>query len=96
MIDGTATQSIGGFTLAITGRRTLADSVVGGFNLVRINGNAVLNNSSSLTLAGAGDMAVVDITGDLSLGINSRIALSGLRPDQVLIKVRGAISNWGN
>ncbi len=97
VINATATQSIGGFTLAIGGTRTLTDSVVGGFNLVRINGNVVLNNSSSLTLAGAaGDTLVVDITGNLSLGTNSHIQLSGLSPNQVVIKVRGAISNWGD
>jgi hypothetical protein len=97
VIDATPTQSIGGFTLAIGGSRTLTDSVVGAFNLVRINGDVVLNNSSSLTLKGAADdTVVVDITGNLSLGTNSHIQLSGLLPNQVVIKVRGAISNWGN
>ena len=97
VIDATATQSIGGFTLAIGGSRTLTDSVSGGFNLVRINGDVVLNNSSSLRLAGAaGDTLVVDITGNLSLGTNSHIQLSGLSPNQVVIKVRGAVSNWGD
>jgi predicted acyltransferase (DUF342 family) len=52
---------------------------------------------ASLTLKGAaGDTVVVDITGNLSLGINSHIQLSGLSPNQVVIKVRGAISNWGD
>jgi hypothetical protein len=97
VIDATPTQSIGGFTLAVGGSRTLTDSVSAGFNLVRINGDVVLNNSSSLRLAGAaGDTVVVDITGNLSLGTNSHIQLSGLSPNQVVIKVRGAISNWGN
>ena len=97
VIDATPTQSIGGFTLAVGGGRTLTDSVSAGFNLVRINGDVVLNNSSSLRLAGAaGDTVVVDITGNLSLGTNSHIQLSGLSPNQVVIKVRGAISNWGN
>jgi CSLREA domain-containing protein len=97
VIDATPTQSIGGFTLATAGSRTLTDSVVGGFNLVRINGDVARNNSSSLTLKGAaGDTLVVDITGNLSLGTNSHIQLSGLSPNQVVIKVRGAISNWGN
>ena len=97
VIDATPTQAIGGFTLAIGGSRTLTDNVSGGFNLVRINGDVVLNNSSSLTLAGTtGDTVVVDITGNLSLGTNSHIQLSGLSPNQVVIKVRGAVSNWGD
>jgi hypothetical protein len=97
VIDATPTQSISGFTLAIGGSRTLTDTVSGGFNLVRINGDVVLNNSSSVRLAGAAaDTVVVDITGNLSLGTNSHIQLSGLAPNQVVIKVRGAISNWGD
>jgi len=95
VIDATATQSIAGFSLAVGGSRTLTDTV--SFNLVRINGDVMLNNSSSLTLKGAaGDTVVVDITGNLSLGTNSHIKLSGLSPNQVVIKVRGAIINWGN
>jgi CSLREA domain-containing protein len=97
VIDATATQSIAGFTLAVGGSRTLTDTVSGSFNLVRINGNVVLNNSSSLTLKGAADdELVVDITGNLSLGTNSHIQLSGLSPNQVVIKVRGAVGNWGD
>jgi len=97
VIDATPTQSIGGFTLAVGGSRTLTDTVSGGLNLIRINGDVVLNNSSSLRLAGGtGDTLVVDITGNLSLGTNSHIQLSGLSPNQVVIKVRGAVSNWGD
>jgi hypothetical protein len=100
LLGSPATLTMGPVTVKNYPGTTIADTVAGGLNIIKISGDLTLQSSSTLTLLGTGtpgETLVLWINGNLKINSGAKIRLKGgLLADDVVIYVNGNVSPWNN